>query len=146
MRQVVATGTPTIIVMTSGRPYAHDGTILLTLILENSGEREGCEVVQVYVRDVFASLVRPVKELKAFKRVTLRPKQRAIVTFAIPVDMLNFTDRDNQRIVEAGDFEIMVGASSNDIKLKGRIEVVGPNRVLDKDWRMESQANVELAG
>jgi len=141
LRQVVATGTPTIIVMTSGRPYAHDGTILLTLILENSGEREGCEVVQVYVRDVFASL-----ELKAFKRVTLRPKQRAIVTFAIPVDMLNFTDRDNQRIVEAGDFEIMVGASSNDIKLKGRIEVVGPNRVLDKDWRMESQANVELAG
>jgi beta-xylosidase len=116
------------------------------LILENSGEREGCEVVQVYVRDLYASLVRPVKELKAFQRVTLQPKQRAIVTFAIPIDMLNFTDRDNQRIVEAGDFEIMVGASSNDIKLKGRIEVVGQNRVLEKDWRMESQANVELLG
>jgi beta-xylosidase len=123
-----------------------DDTISLTLILENSGEREGCEVVQVYVRDLYASLVRPVKELKAFQRVTLQPKQRAIVTFAIPIDMLNFTDRDNQRIVEAGDFEIMVGASSNDIKLKGRIEVVGQNRVLEKDWRMESQANVELLG
>jgi Glycosyl hydrolase family 3 C-terminal domain/Fibronectin type III-like domain len=118
----------------------HDGTISFTLELENSGEREGCEVVQVYVRDVYASLVRPVKELKAFQRVTLQPKQRATVAFAIPVDMLNFTNRDNQRIVEAGEFEIMIGASSNDIKLKGRIEVVGENRVLDRVWRMESQA------
>ena len=70
----------------------NDGTIALSLNLENSGEREGCEVVQVYVRDVYASLVRPVKELKAFKRVTLQPKQSAVVSFAIPVDMLNFTN------------------------------------------------------
>ena len=118
-----------------------DGTIALSLSLENSGDREGCEVVQVYVRDVYASLVRPVKELKAFKRVTLEPKQRAVVRFAIPVDMLNFTNKDNQRMVEAGEFEIMVGASSNDIKLKGRIEVIGKNRVLDKVWRMESQGH-----
>ena len=124
----------------------NDGTIALSLNLENSGEREGCEVVQVYVRDVYASLVRPVKELKAFKRVTLQPKQRAVVNFAIPVDMLNFTNTDNQRMVEAGEFEIMVGASSSDIKLKGRVEVVGENRVLDRIWRMESQANVELLG
>jgi beta-glucosidase-like glycosyl hydrolase len=124
----------------------HGGTISLSLDLENSGEREGCEVVQVYVRDVYASLVRPVKELKAFQRVTLQPKQKATVAFALPVDMLNFTNRDNQRIVEAGEFEIMIGASSNDIKLKGRIEVVGENRVLAKVWRMESQANVKLIG
>jgi Fibronectin type III-like domain len=61
------------------------------LALENTGEREGCEVIQVYVRDLDASLVRPVKELKAFKRVGLQPGQRAEVSFAIPVDMLNFT-------------------------------------------------------
>jgi beta-glucosidase len=96
------------------------------------------------VRDPYASLVRPVKELKAFKRVLLQPRQRAEVSFAIPVDMLNFTNRDNQRMVEAGEFEIMVGASSSDIKLKGRVEVVGENRVLDRDWRMESQAHVKL--
>jgi beta-xylosidase len=124
----------------------NDGTIALSLNLENSGEREGCEVVQVYVRDVYASLVRPVKELKAFKRVTLQPKQSAVVSFAIPVDMLNFTNTDNQRTVEAGEFEIMVGASSSDIRLKGRVDVVGENRVLDRHWRMESQANVELLG
>ena len=122
----------------------NDGTVALSLNLENSGEHEGCEVVQVYVRDVYASLVRPVKELKAFKRVTLQPKQRALVSFAIPVDMLNFTNKDNQRMVEAGEFEIMVGTSSSDIRLKGRVDVVGENRVLDRHWRMESQANVEL--
>jgi hypothetical protein len=121
-----------------------DGTIVLSLNLQNSGLREGCEVVQVYVRDLYASLVRPVKELKAFKRVTLQPQQSAVVRFAIPVDMLNFTNLDHQRMVEAGEFEIMVGASSNDIKLKGRFEVVGKNRVLDKVWRMESQAEVTL--
>ncbi len=125
----------------------NDGLIALSLILENRGEREGCEVIQVYVRDVYASLVRPVKELKAFSRVTLQPKQSALVSFAIPVDMLNFTNLDNRRMVEPGEFEIMVGASSNDIKLKCRIEVVGQNRVLDQVWRMESQAHVEwLAG
>ena len=121
-----------------------DGSIALSVELENKGGRAGCEVVQVYVRDVLASLVRPVKELKAFKRVTLEPKEKAVVSFSIPVDMLNFTSRDNQRVVEAGEFEIMVGASSSDIKLKGRIEVAGEDRVLDGDWRMESLPSVEL--
>jgi len=120
------------------------GAIALSLTLENSGQREGCEAVQVYVRDLYASQVRPVKELKAFKRVMLQPKQKAVVRFTIPVDMLNFTNRDNRRMVEAGEFEIMVGASSSDIKLRGRVEVVGENRLLDRHWRMESQAQVEL--
>jgi beta-xylosidase len=119
------------------------GTIAFSLNLKNSGEREGSEVVQVYVRDVNASLVRPVKELKAFAKVTLQPGQKVVITFSIPVDMLNFTNRNNQRMVEAGEFELMVGASSSDIKLKGRIEVVGTNRLLDKVWRMESRVEIE---
>jgi beta-glucosidase len=127
-----------------GQVNIKDGTIALSLNLENTGRRESCEVVQVYVRDLYASLVRPVKELKAFRRVKLEPKQRALVNFAIPVDMLNFTNADNRRIVEAGVFELMVGASSGDIRLRGRVEVVGENRVLDGHWRMESQSNVEL--
>ena len=101
-------------------------------------------MVQVYVRDVYASLVRPVKELKAFQRVTLQPGQKAAVSFAIPVDMLNFTNQDHQRTVEAGEFEIMVGASSSDIKLKGMVTVVGENRLLGRHWRMESQSRVEV--
>jgi beta-glucosidase-like glycosyl hydrolase len=127
-----------------GRVNIKDGIVALSLKLENTGEREGSETVQVYVHDLYASLVRPLKELKAFKRVTLKPRQKALVSFAIPVDMLNFTNKDNQRMVEAGEFEIMVGASSSDIKLKGKVEVVGENRVLNRRWRMESQAYVEL--
>src|SRR5206468_5135872 len=95
-----------------------NGVIVLSFKLENTGEREGCETVQVYVRDPYASLVRPVKELKAFKRVTLQPGQKTRVSFSIPVDMLNFTNMDDQRMIEAGEFEVMVGASSSDIKLK----------------------------
>jgi hypothetical protein len=76
--------------------------------------------------------------------VTLRPWQKAVVNFAIPVDMLNFTNRADQRTVETGEFEIMVGASSADIKLNGKVMVVGENRVLDRHWRMESRSQVEL--
>ena len=122
---------------------SNDGTVELAIEVENTGEREGCEVVQVYFRDVYASLVRPVKELKAFQRVTLRPKERATVSFSIPVDMLNFTNTAYQRVVEAGEFEVFVGASSNDVRAKGRIEVVGENRVLGRHWRMESVAKIK---
>ncbi|MBV9491746.1 MAG: glycoside hydrolase family 3 C-terminal domain-containing protein [Verrucomicrobia bacterium] len=118
------------------------GAIDLSLEIENSGEREGSEVVQVYVRDVYASLVRPVKELKAFKRVTLQPRQKAVVNFSIPVDVLSFTNKHNQRMVEAGEFEVMIGVSSGDIKLKGKVEVIGRDRVLGRHWRMESQADL----
>jgi beta-xylosidase len=120
------------------------GTVELAIDLENTGEREGCEVVQVYFRDVYASLVRPVKELKAFQRVSLRPKERAVVSFSIPVDMLNFTNAAYRRVVEAGEFEVMVGASSSHIKSKGKIELLGEDRVLERNWRMESSAKVEL--
>ena len=132
------------LVIEQDRVDINGGTIAFSLTLENCGELEGYEVAQVYVRDLFASQVRPVKELKAFKRVTLQPKQKAMVRFTIPVDMLNFTNRDNRRVVEAGEFEIMVGASGNDIKRRGRVEVVGENRLLDRYWQMESQAHVEL--
>lgn len=83
-----------------------DGTVQVSCQLENTGGREGCEVVQVYVRDLLASLVRPVKELKAFQRVTLKPGQKAAVRFAIPADMLNFTGASHRRVVEPGAFEI----------------------------------------
>ena len=122
-----------------------DGTLSISLKLTNNGEREGCEVVQLYVRDVYASLVRPEKELKAFKRVVLMPGRSALVRFGIPVDMLNFTNQDNQRMIESGEFEIMIGASSSDIRLKRRIEVIGENRILGKNWRMESEAFVDPA-
>lgn len=70
--------------------------------VNNTGQRAGSEVVQVYVRDKIASRVRPVQELKAFRRVMLQPGETASITFEIPVDMLNFTGSAGKRIVEPG--------------------------------------------
>jgi beta-glucosidase len=123
-----------------------DGEIALSFELANVGDRSGTEVVQLYVRDRLASVVRPVRELKAFERVALEPGQRARVSFRVPVDMLNFTGMAGQRIVEPGFFDLAIGASSADIRLRGEVEAVGETCVLRRDWRMESRCEVKACG
>jgi beta-xylosidase len=91
----------------------------------NVGERHGEEVVQLYVHDVVASVTRPVKELKGFQRVALAPGARQRVSFTLPVSALAFYDRQMQHIVEPGTIEVMIGSSSEDIRLSGQFEVVG---------------------
>ncbi|MBE2181425.1 MAG: glycoside hydrolase family 3 C-terminal domain-containing protein [Chthoniobacterales bacterium] len=118
------------------------GEVEFSLRIVNVGDREGCEVVQVYVRDRFASLVRPVKELKAFQRVTLEPGQSAEVRFSIPVDMLGFSTLENRQVVEAGDFDLLVGASSADIRCRATFTVTD-DHVPGRDWRMESTSEVK---
>jgi beta-glucosidase len=120
------------------------GEIVLSFTLTNTGERTGTEVPQLYIRDCLASVVRPVKELRAFSRVTLGPGQTAEVTFRVPVDMLNFTGLSGQRIIEPGVFELQVGASSADIRLRTEVTVTGQTRVLGREWRMESSAEVMI--
>lgn len=121
------------------------GTIVLRFSVENIGARAGTEIAQVYVRDRLASSVRPVRELKAFARVSLQPGERGEVTVAIPVDMLNFTEGAGHRVVEAGEFDLMVGSSSRDIHLATTVSVVGTGpRVLPFDWRMTSSATVSI--
>ncbi|HUJ51422.1 MAG TPA: fibronectin type III-like domain-contianing protein, partial [Bryobacteraceae bacterium] len=78
----------------------------------NTGARAGSEVVQMYIRDRFSSVTRPVKELKGFRRVFLDPGETAPVNFAIGPEQLAFYDIRMERVVEAGEFEIMVGTSS----------------------------------
>ena len=114
------------------------GEIVLSFALSNAGERTGTEIPQLYIRDCLASLVRPVKELRAFGRVTLPPGQTAEIKFRVPVDMLNFTGPSGQRTIEPGVFELQVGASSADIRLRTEVTVTGQPRVLGRDWRMES--------
>jgi beta-glucosidase len=80
----------------------------------NTGKREGAEVVQMYIRDVVSSVTRPVKELKGFKKVTLRPGETKTVTLDITPDLLAFYDINMKYVVEPGDFSIMVGNSSRD--------------------------------
>jgi len=106
------------------------GEVEISFILENVGSRKGAEVCQLYVRDVVASVTRPVKELKGFAKVQLAPGERAEVTFRLPLELLAFYDRHMRLVVEPGEFEVMVGASSEDIKLKGNFRVVGKTLVL----------------
>ena len=122
------------------------GEIVLSFTLTNTGERTGTEVPQLYIRDCLASVVRPVKELRAFGRVTLRPGQTAEVTFRVPVDMLNFTGPRGQRIIEPGVFELQLGASSTNIRFRTEVTVAGQTRVLGREWRMESSCEVRAPG
>ena len=122
---------------------AAGGTIRVRFTVRNAGVRSGTAVPQLYVRDLLASMVRPVKELKAFGRVDLRADDSAQVTFEVPTDMLCFTGGDGRRIVEPGEFELQIGASSADIRLRATVKVVGEVQVLGREWRMESRCVVE---
>jgi beta-glucosidase len=84
----------------------------------NTGDRAGSETVQMYIRDVFSSATRPVKELKGFQRVVLEPGEKRTVTFDIAPELLAFHDATMKYTVEPGDFEIMVGNSSRDADLQ----------------------------
>ena len=101
----------------------------LSVDITNTGERSGSEVVQVYVRDKVATQVRPLQELKAFQRVTLSPGESATLTFTLPVEMFNFTRRDESEL-SSREFELQVGASSADIREVVNVQVSGETRVL----------------
>jgi beta-glucosidase-like glycosyl hydrolase len=125
-----------------GAANAATGEIVASFTVRNAGGRAGVAVPQIYVRDLLASVVRPVKELKAFCRVELAAGASARVTVHLPTDMLSFTGLDGRRIVEPGTFELQVGASSADIRLKAECEVSGETVVLGREWRMESRCEV----
>jgi beta-glucosidase len=102
-----------------------EGSVTIQMEIKNAGERTGDEVVQLYVRDRFASIPRPVKELKGFKRLTLEPGETRQLSFDVQVDQLAFYDEALHLIVEPGTIEVMLGSSSDDIRLEGSFEIVG---------------------
>jgi beta-glucosidase len=91
--------------------------------VKNTGQREGDEVVQLYVRDLVASVARPVMELEGFRRVRLRPGEETEVSFELGPAELRMLDEDLRWVVEPGTFRVMVGSSSKDIRLRGEFEV-----------------------
>jgi beta-glucosidase len=101
-------------------------TVEISCRVTNTGKVAGDEVVQLYVNDEFASSPRPVKELKGYIRLTLKPGESQQVTFELPVDLLAFYDRNLDLIIEAGTIKIMIGSSSVDIRLEGSFEIGGP--------------------
>ncbi|MEO6733355.1 MAG: glycoside hydrolase family 3 C-terminal domain-containing protein, partial [Ferruginibacter sp.] len=84
----------------------------VTIDVKNTGQREGEEIVQLYIRDEVSSVTRPVKELKGFKRIALAPGETKQVSFTMTPDKLTFYDINMKEVVESGDFTIMVGPSS----------------------------------
>lgn len=93
-----------------------DGSVTVTVPVTNTGSREGTEIVQLYIRDLAASVARPVKELKRFARVTIAPGQTENVTFTLGADDLKFYNSDLDFVLEPGDFDIMTGPSSADVR------------------------------
>jgi beta-glucosidase len=91
--------------------------------VKNTGKVAGAEVVQLYVRDVLASLARPVLELKGFQRIQLAPGEERELVFRLPVEELRMLDADLRWVVEPGAFRVMVGSSSKDIRLRGHLTV-----------------------
>jgi len=100
------------------------GKISIKCDIENTGYRAGEEVIQLYINDVVASITRPVKELKSFKRIALEPAETRTIEFELPIESLGFYDKDMKFIVEPGMFKVMVGRSSKDIILEGQFEVI----------------------
>jgi beta-glucosidase len=92
-----------------------NGKLTVSVDVENTGKRVGDEVVQLYIRDTSASVTRPVKELKGFQRITLQPGEKKRVEFLLTAEQLGFWDRQMRFTVEPGEFQVMVGSSSEDV-------------------------------
>ena len=99
-------------------------TATVSLDVQNTGTRAGDEVVQLYAHEASPAVKRPVKELRGFQRVTLQPKEKKRVTFNLPASDLAYYDVASKRfLVKPGTFDIMVGSSSEDIRLRDKLQV-----------------------
>ncbi len=92
----------------------NNGRVTATITVKNTGERDGDEIVQLYIRDMAGSITRPVKELKGFKRIHLKKGESREVSFEITPDMLKFYNYNLDYVCEPGEFQIMAGSSSED--------------------------------
>lgn len=113
------------------------GTVTISVDVQNIGEREGDEVVQLYLSDRVGSVTRPVRELKGFKRITLQPGEKNTVIFNVPMTTLAFHNRDMEVVIEPGTMEVMVGSSSADIRASGEFEIVGSVTRVERTFTTE---------
>ena len=104
---------------TAGKPA------MVAVEVQDPGSREGDEVVQMYLRQDYTSLVRPVRELAGFERLTLKPGKEREVVFPVGHEQVKFW-KDDAWTVEAGTVNIMIGSSSADIRATGTVEIVPP--------------------
>ena len=90
--------------------------ITATITVKNTGNRDADEIVQLYIRDMVASISRPIKELKGFKRIHLAAGESKEISFEITPDMLKFYNIELKHVIEPGDFQIMIGANSKEVE------------------------------
>jgi beta-glucosidase len=102
-----------------------DGKLNISVDVKNTGKRAGDEVVQLYIHQEKSSVKRPAKELRGFQRISLKPGEKQTVVFTLPAEKLAFWDEKTHGfVVEPGAFDVMMGASSADIRLKDQVEVI----------------------
>jgi len=100
----------------SGNEMAPDGSITASVTVTNTGNREGAEIVQFYIHDLLAGISRPIKELKHFERISLKPGESRRVDFTVTPEDLKFYNSDLEYVCEPGEFDIMVGPNSSDVQ------------------------------
>ncbi|MDD3948345.1 MAG: fibronectin type III-like domain-contianing protein [Anaerolineaceae bacterium] len=110
-----------------------DETVRISLDVTNVGEVAGDEVVQLYTTDEYAEFPRPVKELRGFLRLHLKPGEKKTVTFDLPVNMLAYYGEGLKLVLEPGTVKIKVGSSSEDIRLEAAFEITGESTLPVKD-------------
>ncbi|QCB92586.1 glycoside hydrolase family 3 N-terminal domain-containing protein [Cellulomonas shaoxiangyii] len=125
-----------------GEVWPVDGETRVAVDVANDGERAGTEVVQLYLHDPVASMVRPVVRLVGHARVDLAPGERATVELTVHADLASFTRRDGSRVVEPGDVELRLARSSADAEHAVRLRMDGPVRTVGDDRHLLSTARV----
>ncbi|MBK9391400.1 MAG: glycoside hydrolase family 3 C-terminal domain-containing protein [Bacteroidetes bacterium] len=99
------------------------GEINISVDVKNTGSKDGKEVVQLYIRDLIATVTVPVKELKGFSKISLKAGEKKTVSFKLKHDDLALYNKNMEKVVEPGAFDVMVGSSSKDIRVKGSFEI-----------------------
>nr|WP_202540326.1 MULTISPECIES: glycoside hydrolase family 3 N-terminal domain-containing protein [unclassified Streptomyces] len=121
-----------------------EGEFTLSCTVRNTGARAGVEVVQVYLHDPVASVVQPVQRLIGYVRLDLDPGRVARVRMTVPAALASFTGREGHRIVEPGDLELRLSASSTDTRLTARVTLTGPVRTVDHTRRLHMDIVTEI--
>ncbi|MER5185085.1 glycoside hydrolase family 3 N-terminal domain-containing protein [Streptomyces sp. NPDC002896] len=121
---------------------ATDGAVELAFTVRNTGDREGTEVVQLYLHDPVASVVQPVQRLVGYARVPLAPGEASRVRVTVPADLASFTGRGGRRIVEPGELELRLSASSTEPRLTATVTLTGPVRQVDHTRRLHATFSV----
>jgi beta-glucosidase len=126
----------------SPQKFSGNSEITIQAEIENIGKLAGTEVVQLYVNDKIASLTRPLKSLKGFKRVELAAGEKKQISFILKAEQLAFYDKDMNLVVEPGEFEFMLGSSSTDIRLTNLVELIGDKIELTAERNFFSKVNL----